>query len=128
MSERFTREQIDAARKSMIVGIRAGTKPHRVIGVWGVVVEGRLFIRSWSVKPNGWYRVFAGERRGVVEIGGESIPVRAVHTRSERIKDEVDRAYALKYHTPASLRYVRDLCSPKSRETTTELVPSRSGK
>jgi len=42
---------------------------------------------------------------------------------SERLKDAVDRAYREKYHTPASLEYVRDLNGAKSRATTTELVP-----
>jgi len=36
--------------------IRAGNSQHRFIGIWVVVVKDRAFIRSWSVKPNGWYR------------------------------------------------------------------------
>jgi hypothetical protein len=108
----------------MIVGIKAGTKPHRVIGVWAVVVDRRVFIRSWSVKPDGWFRVFRQEPRGSVQVKGRRIAVRAVLTRSERLKAAVDRAYAEKYHTPASLRYVRDLQGRKSRATTTELVPA----
>jgi len=49
--------------------------------------------------------------------------VRAVQTRSLRLKDAVDRAYLEKYHTPGSLKFARDLGRKKSRETTTELVP-----
>jgi len=39
------------------------------------------------------------------------------------LKDAVDRAYLEKYRTPASLKYARDLGRPRSRATTTELVP-----
>ena len=116
---------VSAVDQSKILGIRAGTKPHRIIGVWAVVVDGRIFIRSWGVKPEGWYRAFVKEPRGVMEIGGRQYAVRAVRTRSERLKDAVDRAYAEKYNTPASMKYVRDLCKPRCRDTTTELVPSR---
>jgi len=87
------------------------------------VVEGRVFVRSWSLKPRSWYRTFLGEPRGAIQVSGREIPVRAVRTRSERLKDAIDRAYLAKYHTPGSLRFARDLGRAKSRATTTELVP-----
>jgi hypothetical protein len=120
---RFPDGLVRAIAKSKILGIRAGTKPHRVIGVWPVVVERRVFVRSWGVKPDGWYAAFRKDPYGVIAIDGDEIPVRAVRIRSERIMNEVDQAYAAKFNTPASAKYVKDLCSPKSRFTTTELVP-----
>jgi hypothetical protein len=51
-----------------------------------------------------------------------------VQTRSERIKDAVSKAYAAKYNTPASKKYVRDLSGARSRGTTTELVPVKATK
>ncbi len=109
--------------KYKILGIRAGTKPHRFIGIWAVVVEGRVFVRSWSLKPRSWYRTFLEEPRGAIQVGDREIPVRAVRTRSERLKDAVSRAYLAKYNTPGAIKYARDLCRAKSRDTTTELVP-----
>jgi hypothetical protein len=106
-----------------VLGIRAGTAPHRIIAVWVVVVAGRVFVRSWGVKAGGWYDTFLEEPRGVIEIAGRTIRIRTIRTRSDRLKDAVSRAYREKYHTPGSLRYVRDLARPKSRGTTTELVP-----
>jgi len=41
-----------------MLAIRAGTEPHRFIGIWAVVVDGRVFVRSWSLKPRSWYRTF----------------------------------------------------------------------
>ncbi len=103
--------------------IRAGVLPHRFIGIWVVVVDGRVFVRSWSVKPRSWYRTFLKEPRGAVQVGGREIPVRAIRTRGERLKDAVSRAYLAKYNTTGSLEYAHDLGRPKSRATTTELVP-----
>ncbi|HSL20124.1 MAG TPA: DUF2255 family protein [Vicinamibacterales bacterium] len=120
----FSEDVLTALQKGQtILGIRAGTRPHRTIGIWAVVVEGRVFVRSWSVKPGGWYRTFLEEPRGTIEIAGREIPVRAIRTRSERLKDAVSRAYLEKYHTPGSLKYARDLGRKKARETTTELAP-----
>src|SRR4029078_4587808 len=97
---RFPNDVLSVIRKGMIIGLRAGTQPHRFIAVWAVVVEGRVFVRSWSLKPRSWYRTFLEEPRGVIQVAGEEFPIRAVHTRSERLKRAVDRAYLEKYHTP----------------------------
>jgi hypothetical protein len=66
---------------------------------------------------------------GVIEVDGREIPVRAVFTRSERLKTAVDRAYAEKYNTPGSRHYVQGFArSKKRRDTTTELVLGEKGR
>ena len=119
----FPKEIVAAIRAGKILGIRAGTKPHRVLGIWAVVVEGRVFVRSYSLKPRSWYRTFLEEPRGIVEVDGKEIPVRAVFTRSERLKKLVDRAYAEKFPTPGSRIFVEGFKEKKRRDSTTELVP-----
>jgi hypothetical protein len=124
LPNRFPDAVVEAIRGCQVLGIRAGAAPHRIIGIWAVVVERRVFVRSWSLKPRSWYRTFMAEPRGIIEVGGRVLKVRAVRTRSERLKDAVSRAYLAKYHTPGALRFARDLGMPKSRATTTELVPA----
>ena len=123
MPRRFTGKTLSALRDEKMLGLRAGVEPHKFIGIWMVVVGGRVFVRSWGLKPRSWWRTLAKERRGAITIGGREIPVHAVQTRSERIKDAVSRAYAEKYDTPGSLKWVRDMSRKKSRDTTTELQP-----
>ena len=123
MAKRFTAKTIQALRDGKILGIRAGMNDHRIIGIWMVVVQNRLFVRSWSVKPDGWFRTFQREPRGIITVGDREIPVRAVITRSERLKDAVSRAYLEKYSTPGAVKYSKDLGRAKSRATTTELKP-----
>ena len=120
----FASRIIRALEESKILGIRAGSQPHRFIGIWVVVVQGRVFVRSWDRKADGWYRTLRQEPRGVLQIAARELPVRAVHTRSERVKDAVDRAYAAKYTTPGAIKYVRGFKQAKRRATTTELVPA----
>jgi hypothetical protein len=122
-TRRFADEIVAAIRECKLLGLRAGSEPHRFIGIWAVVVEGRVFVRSWSLKPRSWYRTFLKEPRGIIEVADRQIPVRAVRTRSERLKAAVDRAYLQKYKTPGSIKFARDLGRAKSRATTTELVP-----
>jgi hypothetical protein len=119
----FSAAVVAAVRDAQVIGIRAGLKPHRVIGIWAVVVQGRVFVRSWSLKARSWFRTFQEDPRGFMTVKDREIPIRAVFTRSERVKDAVSRAYLEKYHTPGSVTFARDLGHPKSRATTTELVP-----
>lgn len=94
-----------------------------MIGIWAVVVEGRVFVRSWSLKPRSWWRTFLEDPRGSLFVGEQEFPIRAIHTRSELLKDLVSQAYKAKYSTPGSIQYVKDLSRKRSRDTTTELVP-----
>jgi len=121
--KRFPKKIVAAIRDAKILGIRAGTRPHRVIGIWAVVVEGRVFVRSYSLKPRSWYRTFLEEPRGVIVVNDRQVAVRPVFTRSERLKKLVDRAYAEKFPTPGSRQFVEGFKEKKRRDTTTELVP-----
>ena len=118
----FPGKILAAIRDDKMLRIRAGTGPHRFIGIWAVVVEGRVFVRSWSLKPRSWYRTFLEEPQGAILVDGREVAVRAVRTRSGRLKDAIDEAYLEKYNSRASLKYARDLGRAKSRDTTTELV------
>jgi hypothetical protein len=124
VSARLPPDVVAAVDRAQVIGIRAGTRPHRIIAIWAVVVNGRVFVRSWSLKERSWYRTFLEQPEGTMELGGRRIRVRAVRTRSGALKDAVDRAYLEKYHTPGSIRFARDLGRKKSRDTTTELVPA----
>ena len=111
---------IDASR---ILGVRAGARSdHRFIGIWAVVVNGRVFARSWTLKPDGWYRTFLDDPRGSIQVGSRSIRVRAVPVRSERLRDAVEEAYARKYATPGSRKFVRGFRTKRRRDATVEFV------
>jgi len=124
MARRFSRPIISAIDASTILGVRAGARSdHRFIGIWPVVVEGRVFARSWTLKPGGWYRSLLEDPLGTLQVGEREIKVRAVRARSERLRDAVERAYKEKYPTPGSLKYVRGFRTPRRRDTTIEFVP-----
>jgi hypothetical protein len=121
-ARRFSEPALKELAKAKILGVRAGNE-HRYTGVWVVVVEGRAFVRSWNDKPTGWYRAFRAEPRGSIQLTGREIAVRARQTRGERLLDAVTRAYAEKYNTKASEKWVRGFAEPRRAVTTLELLP-----
>lgn len=121
-SATFPDDVVDALRRAKILGVRAGAA-HRPTGVWVVVVEDRVFVRSWNDKPTGWFRAFKAEPDGAIEVGGVEIPVRGKLVRSARLRAAVTAAYGQKYHTPASRKWVDGFAEPERERATLELVP-----
>jgi hypothetical protein len=122
-AQRFPKATLEELAGAKILGVRAGAE-HRYTGVWVVVVEGRAFVRSWNDKPTGWYRAFVAEPVGSIQLAGREIPVRAILTRSERLRDAVTAAFGEKYDTKASEKWVTGFAEPHRAATTVEFVPA----
>lgn len=123
-ARRLPRSIVAAIDASKILGIRAGARSgHRFIGIWAVVVAGRVFARSWTVKPGGWYQSFQKDPLGTLQVGERRVRIRARPVRSVPIQHAIEKAYAEKYPTPGSLKYVRGFRTARRRRTTTEFLP-----
>lgn len=122
ISKRFSDRRVAAFADAAILGVRSGTE-HRYTGVWVVVVQGRIFVRSWNDKPTGWYRAFLDEPRGSVTLADAEIRVRGTPVRSARTRRAVSEAYAEKYPTKGSAKWVRGFAEPAREAHTLELLP-----
>jgi hypothetical protein len=124
VTRKFPARVVAAIDAGKSLRVRAGkSSTHRFIGIWGVVVNGRVFARSWTLKTKGWYQTFLSDPLGTIEVGDREVPVRAMRVRSERIRDAVEDAYAKKYSTPGSRKFVRGFRTKRRREATIEFVP-----
>lgn len=120
-NSQFSEPIVEALSKAKILGVRAGNE-HRYTGVWLVVIEGRLFVRSWNDKPTGWFRAFKAEPEGTVQVGTQEISVRAKPVRSARLRAAVTAAYGQKYNTKGSQKWVEGFAEPARELTTLEFV------
>jgi len=118
----FPDDVVEALSKAKILGVRAGTE-HRYTGIWVVVVDGRVFVRSWNDKPTGWFRAFRKQSSGTIQAGELEIPVRGKPVRSARIRDAVTVAFGEKYNTKGSRKWVEGFAEPARVMTTLEFVP-----
>ena len=119
----FADSVVEAVRGAKIMGVRAGTE-HHYTGVWVVVVDGGVFVRSWNDKPSGWFRAFRKQPGGTIQVGGLEIPVRAKLVRGARIRDAVTAAFGEKYNTKASQKWVEGFAEPARSLTTLQFVPA----
>lgn len=124
MAKRFSRAVAAAIDASSILGVRAGARSdHRFIGVWPVVVDGRVFARSWTWKKDGWRQAFEADPRGTIQAAGRELKVRAVPVKGVRLRDRIEDGYAAKFDTKASQKYVRGFRTQKRRDSSVEFVP-----
>jgi len=121
-NDKFDDTLVDEISNAKILGVRSGTE-HRYTGVWVVVVDGRVFVRSWNDKPTGWFRAFKKEPSGTIQVGKREIRVRASVPRSARIRDAVTAAYGEKYPTKGSRKWVEGFAEPERVLTTLEFLP-----
>lgn len=119
---RFSPSILIELEKAKILGVRAGSD-HDFTGVWIVVVEKRVFIRSWNNKSDGWFQAFRKFGSGSIHIAGGDIPVLAKQTQSKKVRESVSRAYAEKYNTKGSLKWVTGFAEPIREAATIELLP-----
>jgi hypothetical protein len=123
MPAKFPQRLRDAIDEASIIGVRAGSRPHRFIGMWAVVVNGRVFVRAWNGKPHGWYPVFLEERVGAIQVNGRNVRVRAAKRAGERLLDAIDAAYKAKYQRPWQRKFVTGFARSTRRARTLELLP-----
>src|SRR5216110_1344965 len=101
----FPANVMQSLRDAKILGVRSGDE-HRYTAVWLVVVEDRLFVRSWNDKPTGWFQAFKKEPNGSIEVAGREIRVRGKAPRNVRLREAVTAAFAEKYNTKGSQKWV----------------------
>ena len=119
----FTDAIVEALSNAKILGVRAGTE-HRYTGVWVVVVDDRVFVRSWNDKSTGWFRAFRKQPSGTIQVGELEIPVRGKLVRGARIRDAVTVAFGEKYNTKGSRKWVEGFAEPDRVINTLEFVPA----
>lgn len=120
--DRFAAGVVDAFRKAKIIGVRSGSE-HKYTGVWVVVVDDRVFARSWSDKPTGWFQAFRKQPAGMVQVGDLEVSVRGRPVRSARLRDAVTLAFGEKYPTKGSRKWVEGFAEAERVVNTIEFVP-----
>ena len=119
----FAKEVAEVFRSAKIMGVRSGTE-HRYTGVWVVVVEGRVFARSWNDKPTGWFQAFRRQSSGMVQVGDLELVVHGKVVRGARLREAVTAEYGEKYPTKGSRKWVEGFAEPERVVNTIEFVPN----
>lgn len=97
-------------------------RPGRII--WGVELDGELYVRSVNGPDATWYRGTRTRHAGRITAGGHDADVTFVDVPADTaLNDAIDRAYRGKYRR-YSANTVDRITSPEARSTTMHVVPA----
>mgnify|MGYP002734364219 FL=1 len=91
--------------------------------VWVVVVDGRVFIRSWKGAEAEWFVRSARSRRARITVHDEpdtGIEVVFQRERDADVQARIDAEYLRKYPRP----YSHEMTLPAAAATTLEVLPA----
>lgn len=97
-------------------GVTTGT----LTWIWSVVVDGRLFVRSYSGVNGRWYRAAIAQRAGRITAAGGEFEVEFAPVDDAELGDQIDAAYRAKYATSP---YLPPMVAASAKAATVEVTP-----
>jgi hypothetical protein len=121
----FSKAFLKAVTETQITSVRAGKGREKFTGIWMVVVDDRIFGRSYTLSERSWYTTLLSGETGDIKCGKEIIPVKGVRPRDiKRITEGINAAYEKKYLVKAyNKKWVDGLAEPERVARTMEFIP-----
>lgn len=119
-----TLQALQHIRTHNLTGIKAGPDRDTFLDIWMVVVEDRIFARSWGLAPKSWYNTFLAHPFGQIKCGDQIWAVQARPlTDDPAMTQKINQAYLDKYDTdPHNAFYAKGIISPQHAQQTMELI------
>jgi len=120
----FPKEFLKAVGETQITSVRAGKDRTKFTGIWMVVVQERIFARSYYGAERSWYTALLDGNDGDLKCGKEIVPVKGVKPADiDAIADAINNAYEKKYLVKAyNKKSVDGLNEPERIARTIEFI------
>jgi len=103
-----------------IVGIKAGLQRETFLDIWMVVVNDRIFARSWGFAKKSWYNTFLEDSIGQIRCGKAILSVNAcIPSDIDELTSHINNAYLTKYSTK---QYAKPITEKEHVEKTMEFI------
>lgn len=118
-----TEKALHFIKHNNLIGLRAGTQRQTFLDIWMVVVEGRIFARSWGLAERSWYNTFLEEPIGAIKCNEDIFPIQAVIPNdNELLKEKINLAYLTKYNSEHNIPYAKGIIADQHVERTMEFI------
>ncbi|KIA88888.1 DUF2255 family protein [Kaistella jeonii] len=106
------------------IGIKAGTERDTFLEIWMVIVEDRIFARSWGFAERSWYNTFVKNPVGEIQCGDEIFKIKAEIPADENgLMEKINDAYLSKYtSTEHNKKYAVRIIEEAHIEKTMEFI------
>ena len=120
----FSKAFLKCVNETQITSVRAGAGRTKFTGIWMVVVNGRIFGRSYYGSDKSWYTTLSAGEDGDIKCGKDVVPVRGIKPPDlKSITEAINKAYEKKYLTrPSNKKWVDGLNDPERMARTMEFI------
>ncbi|MDR3025579.1 DUF2255 family protein [Chryseobacterium sp.] len=106
-----------------LIGIKAGKHRSEFLEIWMIVVQDRVFARSWGLAERSWFTAFLENSAGEIQCGEVTYPVYAVIPEDlNELTEEINKAYLTKYNTGHNIPYSQGIIHEKHVVRTIEFI------
>ncbi|RXM38945.1 DUF2255 domain-containing protein [Chryseobacterium sp. CH21] len=110
-------------QNNTIIGIKAGHQRPGFLEIWMVVVQNRIFARSWGLAERSWYNAFLEDSAGKIQCGETIYPIKAIIPEDiNKLTDEINQAYLTKYNSGHNIQYSQGIIQEKHVTKTMEFI------
>ncbi|MGX5684477.1 DUF2255 family protein [Chryseobacterium cucumeris] len=110
-------------RNNTIIGIKAGHQRPEFMEIWMVVVQNRIFARSWGLAERSWYNAFLKNSTGEIQCGETIYPIKAIIPEDiNKLTHEINQAYLTKYNSDHNIPYSQGIIQEKHIAKTMEFI------
>ncbi|MDR4954229.1 DUF2255 family protein [Chryseobacterium sp. ES2] len=114
---------LDYIQNHTIIGIKAGHQRPEFLEIWMVVVQNRIFARSWGLAERSWYNIFLENSAGEIQCGETIYHVKALVPEDiNDLTEEINQAYLTKYNSDHNIPYSQGIIQEKHVAKTMEFI------
>jgi|SRR5689334_15616766 len=121
----FSKTFLKCIDETQITSVRAGDEREKFTGIWMIVVDGRIFGRSYTLSERSWYTALANGEAGDIKCAKEVVPVKGKKPEDiDAISGAINNAYEKKYLVKSyNKKWVDGLAEPERVARTMEFIP-----
>lgn len=122
--KKFDETTLHYIRTNSLAGVRGGAHPRDFLDIWMVIVDERIFARSWSLSARSWFTAFVQEGVGAIRCGDQVVEVRGRQiTGNDPLQARISAAYLEKYTSEHNKPYAVGITQAPHLEATMEFLP-----
>jgi len=108
-------------KNNTLIEIKGGIDRESFLKIWMVIVDQRVFARSWNKSANSWFTEFIKTGCGYIKYGNEIIPVKGIKLhKSDETNNLIDKAYLKKYTQKENIPYAKGITQAEYADYTME--------
>ena len=114
---------IEYIKTHNLIGLKAGEYRTTFLEIWMVIVNDRIFARSWGFAEKSWYNTFLSDNKGQIKCGETTFNIKAVIPADlNEISEQINIAYLQKYNNGNNSEYAHGIIKKEHIEKTMEFI------